>query len=104
MKIRRLEVTNFRGINKLEWNLRDERIFCLMGKVIPQKQQFWKQFAASLALNGITHSAIPFLSIAILTTRFKSKIIDRSTDIRVIRREEVRCASSWLEQEPVQSK
>lgn len=32
MKIRRLEVTNFRGINKLEWNLRDERIFCLIGK------------------------------------------------------------------------
>ena len=32
MKIRRLKIRNFRGINLLEWNLPDENIFCLIGK------------------------------------------------------------------------
>jgi putative ATP-dependent endonuclease of OLD family len=32
MKIRRLEVQNFRGICKLEWDLPDEKTFCLIGK------------------------------------------------------------------------
>jgi putative ATP-dependent endonuclease of OLD family len=32
MKIRRLEIQNFRGICKLEWDLPDEKTFCLIGK------------------------------------------------------------------------
>lgn len=32
MKIRKLKIQNFRGINQLEWNLPDKRIFCLIGK------------------------------------------------------------------------
>ncbi|MBB6600318.1 AAA family ATPase [Luteimonas sp. MC1825] len=32
MKIRRLKIRNFRGVNQLEWNLPDENIFCLIGK------------------------------------------------------------------------
>ncbi len=32
MKIRRLKILNFRGIKQLEWDLPDEKIFCLIGK------------------------------------------------------------------------
>lgn len=32
MKIRRLEIQNFRGICKLEWDLPNEKTFCLIGK------------------------------------------------------------------------
>jgi hypothetical protein len=32
MKIRRLKILNFRGVNQLEWSLPDENIFCLIGK------------------------------------------------------------------------
>ncbi|MCP5474947.1 MAG: AAA family ATPase [Rhodanobacteraceae bacterium] len=32
MKIRKLKILNFRGINQLEWDLPDERTFCLIGK------------------------------------------------------------------------
>lgn len=32
MKIRKLKILNFRGINQLEWDLPDEKIFCLIGK------------------------------------------------------------------------
>lgn len=32
MKIRKLKIENFRGINRLEWNLPDEKTFCLIGK------------------------------------------------------------------------
>jgi predicted ATP-dependent endonuclease of OLD family len=32
MKIRKVEVLNFRGIRNLEWNLPDQNIFCLIGK------------------------------------------------------------------------
>jgi hypothetical protein len=32
MKIRRLKILNFRGINQFEWNLTDEKTFCLIGK------------------------------------------------------------------------
>ena len=32
MKIRRLEIHNFRGICKLEWDLPNEKTFCLIGK------------------------------------------------------------------------
>ena len=32
MKIRKLKILNFRGINQLEWNLPDEKILCLIGK------------------------------------------------------------------------
>lgn len=32
MKIRRLGIQNFRGINQLEWNLPNEKTFCLIGK------------------------------------------------------------------------
>ncbi len=32
MKIRRLKILHFRGINKLEWDLPNEKIFCLIGK------------------------------------------------------------------------
>lgn len=32
MKIRKLKIENFRGINRLEWDLPDEKTFCLIGK------------------------------------------------------------------------
>lgn len=32
MKIRRLEIENFRGIRKLKWDLPDQKTFCLIGK------------------------------------------------------------------------
>lgn len=32
MKIRQLKILNFRGICKLEWDLPDDKIFCLIGK------------------------------------------------------------------------
>lgn len=32
MKIRKLRILNFRGINQLEWDLPDEKLFCLIGK------------------------------------------------------------------------
>jgi hypothetical protein len=32
MKIRKIEINNFRGIKKLEWNLPDRNLFCLVGK------------------------------------------------------------------------
>ncbi|WP_243048736.1 AAA family ATPase [Dyella sp. RRB7] len=32
MKIRRISIQNFRGIKDLEWNLPDQRVFCLIGK------------------------------------------------------------------------
>ena len=32
MKIRKLKILNFRGINQLEWDLPDEKTFCLIGK------------------------------------------------------------------------
>jgi hypothetical protein len=32
MKIRRLKILNFRGINQFEWNLPNEKTFCLIGK------------------------------------------------------------------------
>ena len=32
MKIRRLEIQNFRGICKLDWDLPNEKTFCLIGK------------------------------------------------------------------------
>lgn len=32
MEIRKLTVKNFRGIKELEWNLPNERVFCLIGK------------------------------------------------------------------------
>lgn len=32
MKIRKLKIQNFRGINRLEWNLPNEKTFCLIGK------------------------------------------------------------------------
>lgn len=32
MKIRRLKIQNFRGINRLEWDLPNEKTFCLIGK------------------------------------------------------------------------
>ncbi len=32
MKVRRLEIQNFRGICKLKWDLPNEKTFCLIGK------------------------------------------------------------------------
>ena len=32
MKLRRLSIQNFKGIKKLEWNLPDQSLFCLVGK------------------------------------------------------------------------
>ena len=32
MKIRRIVVRNFRGIKRLEWNLPDQKLFCLIGR------------------------------------------------------------------------
>ncbi|CBA17085.1 AAA family ATPase [Xanthomonas albilineans] len=32
MKIRQLKILNFRGICKLEWDLPNEKTFCLIGK------------------------------------------------------------------------
>lgn len=32
MKIRKLKIQNFRGINRLEWDLPNEKTFCLIGK------------------------------------------------------------------------
>jgi hypothetical protein len=32
MKIRKLKIQNFRGINRLDWDLPNERTFCLIGK------------------------------------------------------------------------
>ncbi|NKI70265.1 AAA family ATPase [Collimonas pratensis] len=32
MKIRKISIENFRGIKQLEWNLPDQKIFCLIGK------------------------------------------------------------------------
>ena len=31
MKIRKLEIQNFRGIKRLEWDLPNEKTFCLIG-------------------------------------------------------------------------
>ena len=32
MKIRKIDVLNFRGIKHLEWKLPDQQVFCLIGK------------------------------------------------------------------------
>lgn len=32
VKIRRINIQNFRGVKRLEWNLPDQQIFCLIGK------------------------------------------------------------------------
>lgn len=32
MKIRKIEINNFRGVKKLEWNIPDRNLFCLIGK------------------------------------------------------------------------
>jgi len=32
MKIRKINIQNFRGVKQFEWNLPDQRIFCLIGK------------------------------------------------------------------------
>lgn len=32
MRIRRIEILNFRGIKSLDWKLPDQQVFCLIGK------------------------------------------------------------------------